>query len=223
MHQDDQGFKPRVKIAGPERPYRTHLRTDTRSAEHQAFCTLPSRRTHGREPSCNDLHHRYDVGMDGSATDQRHTAATALWAHAARQTVNRPSARQALPAGFDVTALGLPQVFSPAQAAEILRSVGLTEMTECALRTRAYRKQVPFHLNGRRVMFTVDDLREIAEGQPRLQEPRAEAPVPPALSAPPASRRPAQRRSAGHRGDVQPGGWRARRPVVSSTPVGETL
>jgi hypothetical protein len=37
-------------------------------------------------------------------------------------------------------------------------------MTECALRTRAYRKQVPFHLNGRRVVFSLADLREIAEG-----------------------------------------------------------
>ncbi len=50
----------------------------------------------------------------------------------------------------DLSTLGLPQIFAPRQAAEILRGLGLTEMTECALRTRAYRKQVPFHLNGRR-------------------------------------------------------------------------
>ena len=65
----------------------------------------------------------------------------------------------------DLAALDLPQLFTPAQAAEILRSLGLTEMSECALRTRAYRRQVPFHLNGRRIRFTASDLREIVEGQ----------------------------------------------------------
>ena len=77
---------------------------------------------------------------------------------------------------FDSPALEPPQLFTPAQAAEILRSLGLTEMTECALRTRAYRRQVPFHLNGRRIRFTATDLREIVEGQaqrPRPAERRA--------------------------------------------------
>jgi hypothetical protein len=62
--------------------------------------------------------------------------------------------------------IGLAPVFTPAQAAEVLRSIGLDEITECALRTRAYRKQIPFHLNGHRIIFTVEDLREIAEGRP---------------------------------------------------------
>ena len=72
---------------------------------------------------------------------------------------------------IDPPALELPQLFTPAQAAEILRSLGLTEMTECALRTRAYRRQVPFHLNGRRIRFTAGDLREILEGQPHRPKP----------------------------------------------------
>ena len=67
--------------------------------------------------------------------------------------------------GNELSEFGLPQVFSPAGAAKILRDLGLTEMTECALRTRAYRKQVPFHLNGRRITFTLGDLKEIAEGE----------------------------------------------------------
>ena len=71
----------------------------------------------------------------------------------------------------DPPALDLPQLFTAAQAAEILRTLGLTEMTECALRTRAYRRQVPFHLNGRRIRFTAGDLREIVEGQARRPTP----------------------------------------------------
>jgi hypothetical protein len=77
-----------------------------------------------------------------------------------------------------ITGLNLPQLFAPAEAAEILRHLGLTEMTECALRTRAYRRQVPFHLNGRRIRFTADDLREIVEGQPRPPESKDAAPQP---------------------------------------------
>jgi hypothetical protein len=73
----------------------------------------------------------------------------------------------------DLAALDLPRLFTPAQAAEILRRLGLTEMTECALRTRAYRRQVPFHLNGRRIVFTTGDLREIVEGQARRPQPSA--------------------------------------------------
>ena len=51
--------------------------------------------------------------------------------------------------------LGLPLLFSPAEAAAVLRDAGLRDMTECALRTRAYRKQVPFHRNGRKIIFTL--------------------------------------------------------------------
>lgn len=54
----------------------------------------------------------------------------------------------------------LAPVCCPAQAAEILRHLGLTEMTEmteCALRTRAYRRQIPFHRNGNRIIFTLSD------------------------------------------------------------------
>ncbi len=67
---------------------------------------------------------------------------------------------------------GLPPVFELPEAAKILRRLGLTSMTECALCTRAYRKQVPFHRNGNRITFTVDDLKEIAEGQASRPEPR---------------------------------------------------
>src|SRR6202050_1285124 len=63
--------------------------------------------------------------------------------------------------------LTLPCLFTPLAAAQMLRGSGLTDMTECALRTRAYRKQVPFHRNGRRIVLTDADLRRIAEGQPR--------------------------------------------------------
>src|SRR6266699_5170757 len=70
---------------------------------------------------------------------------------------------------------GLPRVFTVPEAARVLRQLGLTEITECALRTRAYRKQVPFHLNGRRIIFTISDLRENAEGQPCRPQPRTAA------------------------------------------------
>lgn len=97
-------------------------------------------------------------------------------------------------------------MFSPAQAAEILRGLGLEDLTECALKTRAYRRQVPFHQNGRRITFTVDDLREIAEGQERRPEPRPryEGSTPP----PPQMRR---RGSQTEVRDVRGGPWRARR------------
>jgi hypothetical protein len=68
---------------------------------------------------------------------------------------------------IDPSSLDLPQDFTPAGAAEILRDLGLAEMTECALRTRAYRRQIPFHLNGRRIRFTTSDLRDIVEGPPQ--------------------------------------------------------
>ena len=108
---------------------------------------------------------------------------------------------------MDVSALGLAPVFSPAQAAEILRSLGLEELTECALRTRAYRRQVPFHQNGRRITFTVDDIREIAAGLPHRPEPRTRAD-----GSAPASLQPARRRrSPAEVRDVTQAPWRARR------------
>ena len=92
---------------------------------------------------------------------------------------------------IDVNALELPRLFTPAEAAEILRSLGLSELTECALRTRAYRRQVPFHLNGRRIMFTVADLREIVEGQ--AQRPCSPEPDAPDAPSPDAASNPADR------------------------------
>jgi hypothetical protein len=115
----------------------------------------------------------------------------------------------------DPPALGLPQLFTPAQAAEILRNLGLVEMTECALRTRAYRRQVPFHLNGRRIRFTTSDLREILEGQAHRPNP---AETPQALS--PRSR-PASRRSSTHRTERPPQAWRARSPRDTSPADGK--
>jgi hypothetical protein len=101
---------------------------------------------------------------------------------------------------------GLTQVFTPAAAAEVLRAHGLTAITECALKARAYRKQVPFHLNGRRIVFTLADLAEIVEGQARRPEPR---PATPAARTP--APRPAQHRSP--RRCTEPAEpWRARRP-----------
>jgi hypothetical protein len=113
-----------------------------------------------------------------------------------------------------VTALDLPQLFAPAEAAEILRHLGLAEMTECALRTRAYRRQVPFHLNGRRIRFTASDLREIVEGQARRPEPEDAAPSRP-------SRRQSPRRSLGRSAEHPPQTWRARRPHATPAPGGE--
>lgn len=105
----------------------------------------------------------------------------------------------------DRSALGLPQVFSPADAAAVLRGLGLTEITECALRTRAYRKQVPFHLNGRRIVFTVDDLREIAEGEACRPPARGAAPI--HRSAPVSA---AHRRLPTRSSKREAGAWRAR-------------
>ncbi|HXL88419.1 MAG TPA: hypothetical protein VN969_05450 [Streptosporangiaceae bacterium] len=105
--------------------------------------------------------------------------------------------------------LGLTPIFTSARAAEFLRSLGLDDMTECALKTRAYRKQIPFHLNGHRLTFTLADLREIAEGrayrpesasEPEKAEPAAPQAAPPRRRAPASSRVPPQ--------EV----WRARRP-----------
>jgi hypothetical protein len=112
-----------------------------------------------------------------------------------------------------VTGLDLPQLFAPVEAAEILRDLGLTEMTECALRTRAYRTQVPFHLNGRRIRFTASDLREILEGQARRPEPADPTPPPQARSQP-------SRRSL-YRPADHPLTWRARRPHTTPAAHGE--
>lgn len=107
----------------------------------------------------------------------------------------------------DVGSLGLARVFSPAQAAEILRDLGLEDLTECALRTRAYRRQVPFHQNGRKITFTVDDLREIAEGQPHRPEFRTLVEESASVTAAPVRRR---RSPAATREPVREP-WRARR------------
>jgi hypothetical protein len=113
-----------------------------------------------------------------------------------------------------LTGLNLPHLFAPAEAAEILRRLGLPEMTECALRTRAYRRQVPFHLNGRRIRFTADDLREIVEGQAQRPEPTDATP-------PQQSRGQAPRRSLAHPADPSPQTWRARRPHATPTAKAE--
>jgi len=105
----------------------------------------------------------------------------------------------------DVGSLEITRVFSPAQAVELLRSLGLEELTECALLTRAYRRQVPFHRNGRKIIFTLGDLREIVEGQPQRPEPPACASPPEPASAAPRTRR----RSSSITPPV--GVWRARR------------
>ena len=65
----------------------------------------------------------------------------------------------------------LPRLFSPAEATEILRRLGLTEMTECELHTSAYRRQIPFHLDRRRIRFTTSDLREIVERHKQRPKP----------------------------------------------------
>lgn len=103
--------------------------------------------------------------------------------------------------------LRLPHVFSPAEAAQLLRQAGLAEITECALRTRAYRKQVPFHLNGRRIVFTLGDLHEIAEGAAHRPQPQSKVTAPAAAPSPPPRRRP-RSRPAPAAGNP----WRARRP-----------
>ena len=104
--------------------------------------------------------------------------------------------------------IGLTQVFTPAQAAEALRSVGLDAMTACALRTRAYRKQIPFHLNGHRITFTIEDLREIAEGQ-AIRPQQTEPDVQIADTTPPRAGRRARARVPSQ---LPADAWRAKRP-----------
>jgi hypothetical protein len=103
---------------------------------------------------------------------------------------------------------GLAQVFTPAQAAEVLRGIGLDAMTACALRTRAYRKQIPFHLNGHRIIFTIEDLREIAEGQAIRPQP-AEREAQAADTTPPRAARRARPRAPSQ---LPADAWRERRP-----------
>jgi hypothetical protein len=102
---------------------------------------------------------------------------------------------------------GLIRVFTPAQAAEVLRSAGLEEITECALRTRAYRRQIPFHLNGHRIIFTLGDLREIAEGQARRPEEPSGSRASAAIVPPKPRRQHAAARSAS---PADASLWRAR-------------
>lgn len=104
--------------------------------------------------------------------------------------------------------IGLTHVFTPKQAAEILRSIGLEEITECALRTRAYRKQVPFHLNGHRIIFTAEDLHEIAEGKPCRPQADQTGGLQDQIALP----SPAQPGSTTRTGDQEREVWRARRP-----------
>jgi hypothetical protein len=117
------------------------------------------------------------------------------------------------------TLADIPCVFAPARAAEILRGAGLEEMTECALRTRAYRKQIPFHRNGNRIFFTTEDLREIARGV-AYHPPTADTTVdqadhiapPPRLVPSQPSQRPRSRSRAAAATTHEDGKWRARRP-----------
>jgi hypothetical protein len=108
----------------------------------------------------------------------------------------------------DPDADDLPRVFTAGEAAQVLRRLGLTGVTECALRTRAYRKQVPFHVNGRRITFTLSDLRDIAEGQACSPQPRTAAAKQPVASRPTVRRGPTHR-GAAHRDGTGTDLWRA--------------
>jgi hypothetical protein len=120
----------------------------------------------------------------------------------------QPIPDEPLPDAADgLGALGVPRIYSPAEAAAILRQAGLREMTECALRTRAYRKQVPFHLNGRRITFTLGDLSEIAEGRAHRPPPQAETRH--RAAQPPPSR---HHRATPRRNGTTEHRWQARRP-----------
>jgi hypothetical protein len=147
------------------------------------------------------------------------TSGSHVSARRPRQSARPARPTNPAPVATDLAGLDLPRLFSPVQAAEILRGLGLAEMTECALRTRAYRRQIPFHRNGRRFQFTASDLREIAEGQ--AQHPKSTGvPRPPAhavaRTAPALTTAP--RRSTARTADRPPVAWRARRPVGKPTP-----
>jgi hypothetical protein len=104
---------------------------------------------------------------------------------------------------------GLPRIMTPARGAELLRDAGLEEITECALRTRAYRKQIPFHRNGHRIFFTMEDLCEIARGTACHPVTSHRTEVEHLVPAP----RPLvmKRRRAPHADDNERERWRARR------------
>jgi hypothetical protein len=114
-------------------------------------------------------------------------------------------------AAAEVGPLGLPQVFFPAAAAAVLRDAGLTGLTECALRARAYRRQVPFHRNGRRIVFTLGDLREIAAGEPHASNHRTPAT---------AAARPTHRDLPPRNPTATANCWQARRPRGRSVRTG---
>jgi hypothetical protein len=123
-----------------------------------------------------------------------------------REGQRRSARAQCRVQGLSIPVIGLdlPPLFAPSQAAVILRRLGLTEMTECALRTRAYRRQVPFHMNGRRITFTASDLREIAEGDAQRPKPAPER-------KPTSIERQTARRSRARDSDDRGETWRARR------------
>lgn len=61
---------------------------------------------------------------------------------------------------------GSTPVFEPPRAAYLLRRLGLTAITAGTLRARAHKKKIPFHRNGRRLFFTLADIKEIADSEP---------------------------------------------------------
>jgi hypothetical protein len=154
----------------------------------------------------------------GGAADNPHRSSRDVsWCHAGEPSCLQESEHRAMtePGNLplDEKRAGLPQVFTPARAAEALRAAGLQEMTECALRTRAYRRQIPFHLNGRRIFFTMEDLREISQGvayRPEVDKYPEQGP--PHKHDVPTLSQPAARRKAPQVNDVADGQWRARRP-----------
>jgi hypothetical protein len=109
---------------------------------------------------------------------------------------------------------GLPRIMTPARAAELLRDIGLEDITECALRTRAYRKQIPFHRNGHRIFFTMEDLCEIARGTAchPADNRRPDHPTPTEHPVPPPHPPAVKRRKAPHANDHERERWRARWP-----------
>jgi hypothetical protein len=96
----------------------------------------------------------------------------------------------------------LPWVLTPARAAELLRTAGLEDITECALRTRAYRKQIPFHRNGHRARHDTVPLLD----QALVVQPGSSNAKPPKKSLPSSGRgyryRSAASRETGNRGVV---------------------
>jgi hypothetical protein len=185
-------------------------------AERQSRALLPASKPTRSTPMAHSAYGR-TTAKAGSGRGQPHQSAGAD-----RGTPTAP------PTAISPATLGLPQLFSPEQAVEILRGLGLTEITECALRTRAYRRQIPFHLNGRQIRFTIGDLREIAEGQARRPNPPG-PPHPAPATAPraaPAARRSSTRAAAPspitRAAAPSPIRWRARESSNKPTPSHET-